>query len=149
MKAIGNGKPRATDATVHRLTVGRLAAAAGVGVETIRYYQTRGLLPVPKSVGAFRHYPVTMIQRIAFIKRAQALGFTLDEVRSLLDLEDGRNRRAIQSVASARLTEIETKLDDLQRMYRVLGELLRRCRATGQAHPCPIISTLAASTALA
>ena len=78
------------------MTVGRLAKVAGVGVETIRYYQGRGLLPIPKNAGSFRRYPASMIQRIGFIKRAQSLGFSLDEVKSLLDLEDGRNRRAIQ-----------------------------------------------------
>lgn len=149
MRTTGNGDPRTANAAVDRLTAGRLAATAGVGVETIRYYQSRGLLPVPKAVGAFRRYPIATIERIAFIKRAQTLGFTLDEVRSLLDLEDGRNRRAIQSVVSARLAQIEAKLDDLERMRGALGELLQRCRTTGQAHPCPIISTLAASTALA
>jgi MerR family mercuric resistance operon transcriptional regulator len=132
-----------TDAVVERLTVGRLAKAAGVGVETIRYYQGRGLLPVPKAAGIFRRYPVAMVSRIAFIKRAQDLGFTLDEVRSLLDLEDGRNRRAIQSVTRVRLSQIESKLADLERMRATLTDLLHRCRNTGQAHPCPIIETLA------
>jgi DNA-binding transcriptional MerR regulator len=86
------------------------AKAAGVGVETVRYYQSRGLLRVPAANGGFRVYPAATIDRIAFIKRAQALGFTLDEVRSLLDLEDGRNRRAIQSVTQARLARSMTSL---------------------------------------
>jgi MerR family mercuric resistance operon transcriptional regulator len=125
------------------LTIGRLAKAAGVGVETVRYYQSRGLLRVPAANGGFRVYPAATIDRIAFIKRAQALGFSLDEVRSLLDLEDGRNRRAIQSVTQARLGQIEDKLADLHRMRRALSDLLHRCRETGPTQACPIIETLA------
>jgi MerR family mercuric resistance operon transcriptional regulator len=125
------------------LTIGRVAKAAGVGVETVRYYQSRGLLRVPAANGGFRIYPAATVHRIAFIKRAQVLGFTLDEVRSLLDLEDGRNRRAIQSVAQARLKQIEDKLADLHRMRGALSDLLHRCRQTGPAQVCPIIETLA------
>lgn len=125
------------------LTIGRLAKAAGVGVETVRYYQSRGLLRVPVANGGFRVYPAAAIDRIAFIKRAQALGFSLDEVRSLLDLEDGRNRRAVQSVTQARLGQIEDKLADLQRMRGVLSDLLHRCRHAGPTQACPIIETLA------
>jgi MerR family mercuric resistance operon transcriptional regulator len=125
------------------LTIGRLAKAAGVGVETVRYYQSRGLLRVPAANGGFRVYPAAVVDRIAFIKRAQALGFSLDEVRSLLDLEDGRNRRAIQSVTQARLGQIQDKLADLHRMRGVLSELLHRCRQTGPMQVCPIIETLA------
>lgn len=128
-----------------QLTVGRLAKAAGVGVETIRYYQSRGLLCVPAANGAFRVYPTSTVDRICFIKRAQTLGFTLDEVRSLLDLEDGRNRRAIQSVAQARLEQIVDRLADLQRMRCALSDLLDRCRQTGPMQACPIIETLAAA----
>ena len=124
------------------LTIGRLARAAGVGVETVRYYQSRGLLRVPAANGGFRVYPATVIDRIAFIKRAQALGFSLDEVRTLLDLEDGRNRRAIQSVTQARLGQIEDKLADLNRMRGALSELLHRCRQAGPMQACPIIATL-------
>lgn len=130
------------------LTIGRLAKAAGVGVETVRYYQSRGLLRVPAANGGFRVYPAATVDRIAFIKRAQALGFSLDEVRTLLDLEDGRNRRAVQSVTQARLTQIEDKIADLQRMRSVLSDLLDRCREAGPTQACPIIETLAASRSL-
>lgn len=125
------------------LTIGRLAKAGAVGVETVRYYQSRGLIRVPASNGGVRVYPTATINRIAFIKRAQALGFTLDEVRSLLDLEDGRNRRAIQSVTQARLGQIEDKLADLNRMRVALSELLHRCEQTEPMQACPIIETLA------
>lgn len=125
-----------------RMTIGRLAKAAGVGVETIRYYQGRGLLPVPKAAVGFRQYPASMVQRIGFIKRAQGLGFSLDEVASLLDLEDGRNRRAIQAVTRCRLEQIDDKLGDLRRMQSVLRNLLEECEVTGRASPCPIIAAL-------
>jgi MerR family mercuric resistance operon transcriptional regulator len=123
-------------------TVGRLAEAAGVGVETIRYYQSRGLLRVPGTRGTYRVYPHSAVQRIAFIKRAQTLGFNLDEVGTLLDLEDGRNRRAVQAVTVARLRQIESKLADLGRMQEALSELLELCRQAGSAQSCPIIESL-------
>lgn len=137
----------ASQETPSVLTIGRLAKAAGVGVETVRYYQSRGLLRVPAANGGFRVYPAAAIDRIAFIKRAQALGFSLDEVRSLLNLEDGRNRRAIQSVTQTRLSQIEDKLADLHRMREALSELLHRCKQTGPMQACPIIATLAGARA--
>ena len=126
------------------LTIGKLAKAAGVGVETIRYYQQRGLLPVPASTGAYRHYPVALGQRIRFIKRAQELGFSLDEVTELLSLEDGLDRHAIRQIAGQRLDEIRTRLVDLQRMQQALSHLIAACEHTGKELPCPIIETLAA-----
>lgn len=130
------------EALAPRLTIGRLARAANVGVETIRYYQGRGLLPVPRPTGAVRYYTASLIDRIGFIKRAQSLGFSLNEVASLLDLQDGRNRRAIQAVAMARLAQIRGKLTDLRRMRQTLDELLKRCQSTGEAPACPIIEML-------
>ena len=124
------------------LTIGRLARAADVGVETIRYYQGRDLLPVPASDGAFRHYPSSLIERIRFIKRAQELGFSLDEIRELLQLEDGADRRSIRRVAGDRLSQIEAKLADLKRMQRVLKKLLAECRHTRSERPCPIIGSI-------
>ena len=133
---------QATSNVERTLTIGRLARAAGVGVETIRYYQGRGLLPVPPSTGAVRYYATALVDRIGFIKRAQGLGFTLDEIATLLDLADGRNRRAVRAVTSARLEQVRSKLDDLSRMQRSLDELLAHCIATGDVYPCPIIEAL-------
>jgi len=110
------------------LTVSRIAKADDVGVATVRYHQLRGLVQVPAASSGCRIYPASTVHRIAFIKRAQSLGFTLEEVRTLLDLEDGRNRGAIQSVAQARLGEIETKLADLQRMHGALSDHRDACR---------------------
>lgn len=129
--------------TAATLTIGRLARSAGVGVETIRYYQQRGLLPLPVTVGSYRHYPVATIERIRFIKRAQELGFSLDEIAGLLLLEDGTDRSSIRQIAADRLAQIEHKLADLQRMQRALRHLVSECEHTGSDRPCPIIATLA------
>jgi len=131
-----------TSPAAESLTIGRLARAADVGVETIRYYQDRKLLPVPASDGAFRYYPMSLIERIRFIKRAQELGFSLEEVRELLQLEDGTDRRSIRRVAADRLSQIEAKLADLKRMQRVLKDLLTECEHTKPGLPCPIIGTI-------
>ncbi|TDU32441.1 MerR family transcriptional regulator [Panacagrimonas perspica] len=125
------------------MTIGRLARAAGVGIETIRYYQQRGLLPLPATVGAYRHYPVVLTERIRFIKRAQELGFSLDEISSLLRLEDGADRASIRKIATDRLQQIEQKLSDLRRMQKALKHLVSECEHTRADLPCPIISTLA------
>lgn len=124
------------------LTIGRLARAADVGVETIRYYQERQLLPVPPSSGAYRYYPVSLVDRIRFIKHAQELGFSLEEIGELLQLEDGADRRSIRRIAAERLLQIEAKLGDLKRMQRVLKGLLTECEHTKSSLPCPIIGTI-------
>lgn len=124
------------------LTIGHLAREAGVGIETIRYYQKRDLLPVPTAQGAYRHYPRKLIARIRFIKRSQELGFTLDEIAQLLRLEQGGERNAIREVASERLQQIESKLADLQRMQKTLSALISTCKHADQAQPCPIIQAL-------
>ncbi len=127
----------------NELTIGRLARAADVNIETIRYYQRRELLPVPRPrTSAFRTYPANLVDRIRFIKRAQELGFSLDEIATLLQLEEGANRSAIRKVAGARLNDIRAKVADLKRMEKALSHLIEHCEATGQAHPCPIIATL-------
>jgi Hg(II)-responsive transcriptional regulator len=132
----------------HNLTIGRLARAAAVGVETVRYYQRRHLLPLPEAAGStFRHYPAAMVERIRFIKRAQELGFSLDEIATLLQLEQGAERDAIREVASDKRRQIREKIADLQRMEGVLSQLIDACAASGQAEPCPIIAALAGQAA--
>lgn len=125
------------------LTIGRLAKAAGVGIETIRYYQRRELIPVPKTnLGTFRAYSLEIVDRVRFIKRAQELGFTLDEISTLLVLDDGANRTAIRKVAFDRLAQIRTKVDDLTRMESALSHLIHECETNGRAKKCPIIAAL-------
>ena len=126
------------------ITIGDVAEAAGVGVETIRYYERRGLVPQPgKSAGSYRRYGAGHVDRIRFIKRAQALGFSLEEVATLLELEDGTDRRSIRRIAGARLEETRRRIADLQRIERVLGHLLHDCEAHAKAHRCPIIAAIA------
>jgi Hg(II)-responsive transcriptional regulator len=125
------------------LTIGHLARSAGVGVETIRYYQQRGLLPTPEAAGAYRRYPVQLGERIRFVKRAQELGFSLEEISELLRLEDGADRHSIRRIANERLEQIQAKLDDLHRMKATLSHLVHECEHTSKGLPCPIIGTLA------
>lgn len=130
------------DTNPSTLTIGRLAKAAEVGIETIRYYQARGLLPPPPTGEGYRQYPVSLVQRIRFVKRAQELGFSLDEIGSLLQLQDGTNRKAIRSITRARLEQISTKLADLERMRSTLNHLLHECESHAKAAHCPIIDSL-------
>ena len=125
-----------------QLTIGKIARAAGVGVETVRYYQQRQLIEVPPSQGAFRYYPISTIDRIGFIKRAQELGFTLDEIAELLQLQDGSDRAHIRTIAAAKIEQIDTKLRDLQRVRDALHHVLDVCKHTNKKQPCPIIETL-------
>jgi Hg(II)-responsive transcriptional regulator len=126
------------------LTMGRLARAAAVNIETVRYYQARKLLPIPiRNQNTFRQYPAALAERIRFIKRAQELGFSLDEVRGLLRLNDGTDRVSIRRIATARLEQIESKLKDLSRMRIALSELIEASHHTARGDPCPIIQALA------
>lgn len=123
------------------LTIGRLAKAAQVGIETIRYYQRQELLPKPpQRRGAFRHYPISLVERIRFIKRAQELGFTLNEIGTLLKLADGTDSRSIRRLAADRLAQIRAKLTDLHRLEASLEHVLHDCESTGLTKPCPIIA---------
>jgi Hg(II)-responsive transcriptional regulator len=124
------------------LSIGQLARAALVGVETIRYYQRRALLPVPQVASGYRTYPQVMVQRIRFIKRAQELGFTLDEIATLLELEDSDDRVAIRKLAADRLVQVEAKLADLQKMQKMLASLIHECESTSKTKACPIIDAL-------
>jgi MerR family mercuric resistance operon transcriptional regulator len=130
--------------SLETMTIGRLAKAANVGVETIRYYQERALLPVPKRDGSYRQYPVMLVDRLRFIRRAQDLGFSLEEIGTLLTLQNGADRKAIRVIASARLEQIDSKLADLKRMRRTLGRLLEECEHSGHDVPCPIIESIVA-----
>ena len=126
------------------LTIGRVATAAGVNVETIRFYQRRKLLEEPtKPLGGVRRYSAEMVARIRFIKRAQQLGFTLDEVQNLLALEDGQSCRKTHDLAVTKLAVIEARVADLNRMRRMLKTLIAECEASSGRIACPIISTLA------
>lgn len=126
-----------------QLTIGQLARAAGVGVETIRYYQRRALLPVPQTSSGFRTYSSALAERIRFIKRAQELGFSLDEIGHLLMLEECNDKSAIRDIAQDRLTQVRSKLADLRQMESMLSQLIHACAAASQQAQCPIIEALA------
>lgn len=129
----------------NELTIGRLADEAGVNVETIRYYQRRGLMTEPdKPTSGHRRYGLAAIKRVRFIKRAQVLGFTLDEVGSMLELDDARACAETRELATHKLQVIEEKLADLKAMRKALMNLLRQCDTGAARGNCPIIHALAA-----
>lgn len=126
------------------LSIGRLAADASVNVETIRYYQRRGLLVEPeKPQSGHRRYPPAAVKRVRFIKRAQVLGFTLDEVSGLLELDEAAACSTTRELAQRKLQLIERKLADLRSMRTALAKLTRECGADGASKGCPIIHALA------
>lgn len=125
------------------LTIGRLAAAAEVNVETVRYYQRRGLLREPtRPMGSVRRYSSDDVKRIRFVKRAQQLGFTLEEVTNLLKLEDGRNCRETERLAQQKLVTVQARIADLHRLRKTLQELIGRCGVGRGKIACPIIKSL-------
>ena len=122
------------------LTIGELAAAGGVGVETIRFYHRRDLLRTPARGGGIRHYGRDDVRRLRFIRQAQAAGFTLDEIRELLELDAGEDRGRARELAKARIEALDAKLADLQRARDALRRLARECGA-GSTGPCPILTS--------
>ena len=128
---------------IEKVTIGSLAQSAGVNVETVRYYQRRGLLDEPaKPQGGQRRYAPAAAMRVRFIKRAQQLGFTLEEVKGLLLLEDGQSCRETRLLAEHKLALIEVRITDLGRMRRLLKALIAQCAEGRRPRSCPIIATL-------
>jgi len=128
-----------------QLSIGSLASAAEVNVETIRYYQRRGLLQEPsKPLGGHRRYAASAAKRVRFIKRAQQLGFTLEEIKELLLLEDGQSCRETRLLAERKLALIDARIAGLSRMRRLLRGLIAECVDGKRPRACPIIATLSA-----
>ena len=126
------------------LTIGGVAKAAGVNVETIRYYQRLKLLEEPaKPLGGVRRYAATAIARVRFIKRAQELGFSLAEIHRLLRLGDPQSCGEARALAAEKLALVESRVADLQRLRGVLQELIGRCDRRRGKIACPIIESLA------
>ena len=127
-----------------KLTIGKLATAAGVGIDTVRFYERAGLLKKPQRTAAgYRLYAGSDVARLRFIRRAKALGFSLDEIAELLRLNDGGGRRgAVRALAGQRLAEIEQKLAELSRMRDTLRHLVHRCHGDGPLAGCPIIEAV-------
>ena len=122
------------------LTIGSLAAAAGVGVETVRFYQRRGLLAVPPRAGGIRRYDGRDVDRLHFIKRAQAAGFTLAEISELIALDAGEDRARARELAKARIVALDRKIAELKDARTSLARLAKEC-GEGRAGPCPIIAS--------
>ena len=124
-------------------TIGTLAETAGVNVETIRFYQRKGLMPEPeKPYGSIRRYGDTDLARVRFIKSAQRLGFSLEEVGDLLKLDDGTRCGEARQLAEQKLVDVRQKLSDLQRIESVLTGLVARCSAVRGRVSCPLIASL-------
>ena len=122
------------------LTIAKLAAAGGVGVETIRFYQRRGLLDQPARETGIRRYGAADVRRLRFIRQAQAAGFTLEEIRELLELDASDDRTRVRELARARIKALNAKMGDLRRARDALQRLAREC-GEGTAGPCPILTS--------
>lgn len=128
-----------------QLTIGKLAAAGGVGVETIRYYQRRGLLQTPARSGGdgwgggIRRYDEDDLRRLKFIRAAQGAGFTLDEIGELLALEAGDDRVQVRHLARQRIDALDTKIAAMTETRASLARLADLCAASDKG-PCPILA---------
>ena len=128
------------------LTIGVLADAAGVNVETIRFYQRKGLMQEPdRPLGGIRRYGEADRARVRFIKSAQRLGFSLDEIADLLKLEDGSHCTEAREQAERKLADVRDRLADLRRIEVALQGLVVRCCATSGQVQCPLIAALQAA----
>lgn len=125
------------------LTIGALAAEAGVSVETIRFYQRKSLLEEPeRPYGGIRRYGRSEVIRVRFIKAAQRLGFTLEEIAQLLQLDDGTQCSKARVVGEKKLADVRQRLADLQRIEAALADLVGRCATTRGKVACPLIASL-------
>lgn len=125
------------------LPIGRLAKKSGVNVETIRYYQRIGLVEEPaKPARGYRQYPAGTVDRVRFIKRAQVLGFSLNEITLLLGLSDGKHCADTEALAKKKLTTVEQKIADLAAIKKTLAALIAQCSEGSRGYGCPIIDTL-------
>lgn len=126
------------------MSIAELARSAGVGVETVRYYQRRGLLPDPRprQTGAdgIRHYGREEVRRLRFIRSAQNAGFTLEEIAELLSLDSGADRPRAREMARTRIEALDARIAELQQARNSLSRLARECAAEANG-PCPIIAS--------
>ena len=126
-----------------KLSIGSFARAAGVNVETIRFYQRKGLLLEPaRPLGGIRRYGKAEVARVKFVKSAQRLGFSLDEVAQLLRLDDGTHCSEAAGLAALRLADVRSRLADLMRMEAALAALVKQCSTYHGSVSCPLIASL-------
>ena len=134
------------DDTTDSLSIGQLAKATGVGIETIRFYERQKLLAEPpRRRSGYRHYSPDAVRRVQFIRRAKALGFTLEEIRELLELRFDQSKTCsdVRALATAKIANLEEKIADLERIKGALEELSRTCRGRGPSSQCPILDAIA------
>ena len=125
------------------LGIGQLAKRAGVAIDTVRYYERNQLLsPAGRLASGYRRYGETELMRLRFIRRAKALGFTLEDIRGLLSLSDERNVAKVKRAAEAKLTDIEQRIAELQRIRTGLRTLIAACPGHDGAEACPILNAL-------
>jgi MerR family mercuric resistance operon transcriptional regulator len=131
------------------LTIGKLAAAAAVNLETVRYYERINLMPPPaRTASGHRAYEAVHIRRLTFIRRARELGFSIEEIRALLTLSEPSRASCaeVQEIARTHLDDVRAKLEDLTKLERILGETVARC--SGDPAPsCPVLDMLASPEA--
>jgi MerR family transcriptional regulator, mercuric resistance operon regulatory protein len=125
---------------INSLTIGRLAAAGGVGVETIRFYQRRGLLETPTRESGIRRYGSEDFRRLRFIRQAQGAGFTLEEIGELIELDSGEDRNRARELARRRIEALDAKIAELNRARDALRRLATECGKGGKG-PCPILAS--------
>lgn len=122
------------------LTVGQLASAGGVGVETIRFYQRKGLLGTPTRESGIRRYGSEDVRRLRFIRQAQTAGFTLEQIKELLELDAGEDRSRAREMANARVRALNERISELKRARDALRRLAAECELSKQG-PCPILAS--------
>lgn len=132
------------------MQIGQLAKRSGVAVDTVRYYESHGILPPPtRQASGYRSYNDDDVARLLFVRRAKALGFTLREIRELLDLSGRRHEdmAVVRDAAAQKLADVESKLDELQRIRDGLRTLIEACPGHGDVAQCPILGALSAEDA--
>jgi len=128
------------------MSIGTLATAAGVNVETIRFYERRGLLPKQSSKRPTRRYTAQDVSRVKFVIAAKGLGFTLDEIGALLKLDDGKHCQDVRDLAASKLHDVRGKIAALQSLESALEHAIAECCATEQEGFCHLIASLQATT---
>jgi MerR family transcriptional regulator, copper efflux regulator len=125
------------------LAIGELATRGGVAIDTVRYYERNGLLqPASRLASGYRRYGESELRRLRFIRRAKALGFTLEAIRELLELGNRRDIAAVRRAAQARLSDVDQRIAELEAMRRGLADLISACPGHGRADACPILNAL-------
>ncbi len=130
---------------MNKLTIGQVARRAEIGIETIRFYERKGLIDEPeRKASGYRQYKDDVILRLAFIQQTKTLGFSLNEIRDLLSIRasSGSVTKEIKQLAGVKLDEIKIKIKVLRRMQRTLTDLVQRCPGEGSESDCPILQTL-------